>query len=243
VKQAGVAMDGGKQEEALKLFEKALSMDPDAVDALLHRANLRMLQANLDEAQTDLEHCVRLRPNHVLAHLRLAAVLTSKNDPAGAKQHLESAEQVDPDSSEVQSYRGELLFTQNEFGQAKEQFEKAMKLEPKNPTPYVNAALAVLNTPPEPDKQMAMAREACGLLEKAVEVDPQFQAAYVQLGQLKLGMATDLSSARGVIELYEQGLSYCKSREEMKDLCSMKLLTQAQVDAATMLKMETFSMQ
>jgi hypothetical protein len=55
-------------------------------------------------------------------------------------------------------------------------------------------------------------------------------------------MATDLSSARGVIELCEQGLSYCKSREEMKDLFSMKLLTQAQVDA-TMLKMETFSMQ
>jgi hypothetical protein len=74
-------------------------------------------------------------------------------------------------------------------------------------------------------------------------VDPQFQAAYVQLGQLRLGMATDLSSARSVIDLYEQGLSYCRTKEVMKDLCSMKLLTQAQVDAATVLKMETFSMQ
>jgi import receptor subunit TOM70 len=243
VKQAGVAMDGGKQEEALTLFDKALSMDPDAVDALLHRANLRMLQANLNDAQTDLEHCVKLRPDHVLAHLRLAAVLTSKNDPNGAKKHLETAERVDPDSSEVQSYRGELYFTQNEFAQAKDQFEKAMKLEPKNPTPYVNAALAVLNTPPPPGQQMAVAEEACQLLEAAIKVDPQFQAAYVQLGQLKLGMATDLSSARDVIKLYEQGLNYCRMKEEMKDLCSMKLLTQAQLDAAVMLKMETFSVQ
>lgn len=243
VKQAGVAMDAGKQEEALSLFEQALSTDPDAADALLHRANLRMLQANLDEAEKDLERCVTLRPNHVLAHLRLAAVLTSKNNPAGAKRHMEKAEAIDPDSSEVQSYRGELLFTQNEFAQAKEQFEKAMKLEPGNPTPYVNAALAELNTPPQPGQQMEMAKEACRLLEEAIKVDPQFQAAYVQLGQLKLGMATDLDSARSVIQLYDQGLSYCRTKEEMKDLCSMKMLTQAQVDAANMLKMETFSMQ
>ena len=243
VKQAGVAMDAGKQDEALKLFDKALSMDPDAVDALLHRANLRMLQQNLKDAQVDLEKCVKLRPDHVLAHLRLAAVLTSKNDETGAEKHLRMAEKVDPDSSEVQSYRGELYFTQNDFSNAKEQFEKAMKLEPKNPTPYVNAALAILNTPPPPGQQMRVAQEACELLEKAITVDPQFQAAYVQLGQLKLGMATDLVSAREVIKLYEQGLVHCRMKEEMKDLCSMKLLTQAQVDAATSLKMETFSVQ
>ena len=234
VKQAGVAMDGGHQKEALVLFDKALSMDPDAVDALLHRANLRMLQTNLDAAEADLRRCVKLRPDHVLAHLRLAAVLTSKNDSSGAKRHLLMAERVDPNSSEIQSYRGELCFTQNEFVEAKEQFEKAMRLEPKNPTPYVNAALAVLNTPPPPGKQMAVAQEAVKLLEDAIKVDPQFQAAYVQLGQLKLGMATDLASAREVIKLYEEGLSYCRVKDEMKDLLSMKLLTQAQVDAASM---------
>lgn len=243
VKRAGVAMDGGKHDQALKLFEKALIMDPDAVDALLHRANLRMLQSNLQEAQSDLEKCVKLRPNHVLAHLRLAAVLTSKNDPLGAKKHLEQAARVDPDSSEVQSYQGELLFTQNEFGQAKEQFEKAIQLEPKNPTPYVNAALACLNSPPEPGKQMEVAMEAVQFLEQAIEVDPQFQAAYIQLGQLKLGMAQDLVSAREVLEMYKKGLSYCRTKDEMRDLCSMKILTQAQVDAANQLKMETFSLQ
>ena len=243
VKKAGVAMDAGKHDQALKLFEKALILDPDAVDALLHRANLRMLQGNLSEAKADLEKCVKLRPNHVLAHLRLAAVLTSTNDTVGAKRHLDQAARIEPKSSEVQSYKGELLFTQNEFGQAKEQFEKAIELEPKNPTPYVNAALACLNSPPEPGKQLEMAVEAVQFLEQAIEVDPQFQAAYIQLGQLKLGMAQDLDSARGVLKMYTQGLSYCRTKEEMKDLCSMRILTQAQVDAATQLKMETFSLQ
>lgn len=243
VKQAGVAMDGGKPEEAVELFDKALSIDPDAVDALLHRANLRMLQNNAEAAKADLQKCVKLRPNHIQAHLRLAAVLTGTNDTPGALRHLKLAEKIDPNSSEVQSYRGELCFTQNEFEKAKTLFEKAIKLEPKNPTPYVNAAVAILQTPPQPGQQMAFAQEACKLLEEAIKVDPQFQAAYVQLGQLKLGMATDLDSARSVVKLYDEGLTYCRTKDEMKDLCSMKLLTQAQVDAATALKMETFTFQ
>jgi len=243
VKQAGVAMDAGEHETAIKLFDAALAVDPDAVDALLHRANLGMIQGNLPKAKEDLERCIKLRPNYVMARLRLAAVLTSTNDAAAAKKHLEAAAREAPDSSDVLSYQGELFFTQNDFVRAREKFEKAMKLEPKNPTPYVNTALAVLNTPPVPGKQMEMADEACGLLEKAIAVDPQFQTAYVQLGQLKLGMATDLTTAREVVELYDKGLSYCRTKEEMKDLMGMKLLTQAQVDGATALKMESFSHQ
>jgi len=243
VKQAGVAMDSGDHEKALDLFTSALSVDPDAVDALLHRANLRMVQADLVAAKVDLERCIELRPDYVMARLRLAAVLTSTNDSAGAKKHLEAAARVAPDSSDVLSYQGELFFTQNDFVSARREFEKAMKLEPKNPTPYVNTALAVLNTPPEPGKQIEMAHEACVLLEKAIEVDPQFQTAYVQLGQLKLGMATDLNTAREVVELYDKGLSTCRTKEEMKDLMGMKLLTQAQVDGATAMKMESFSHQ
>ena len=162
VKQAGVAMDATKHEEALKLFDRALTIDPDAVDALLHRANLRMLQADLNAAKVDLERCIELRPDYVMARLRLAAVLSSTNDSAGAKKHLEAAARLDPDSSDVLSYQGELYFTQSDFVRAKEHFERAMKLEPKNPTPYVNTALAVLNTPPEPGKQLEMATEACG---------------------------------------------------------------------------------
>lgn len=243
VKQAGVAMDAGEHETALELFAEALTVDPDAVDALLHRANLRMIQADLASAKKDLEKCIKLRPNYVMARLRLAAVLTSTNDPTGAKKHLEAAAREAPDSSDVLSYQGELFFTQNDFVKAREKFEKAMKIEPKNPTPYVNTALAVLNTPPVPGKQLEMAEEACGLLEKAIAVDPQFQTAYVQLGQLKLGMATDLKTAKEVVDLYDKGLSYCRTKEEMKDLMGMKLLTQAQVDGATALKMESFSHQ
>lgn len=191
VKLAGVCMDGSWQVKAMELFEKALAMDAKCVDALLHRSNLYMIQGKPNLAQQDLEKCIQYNPNHVMARLRLASILAATQDPTNAKKQLDAAERIEPNSSEVQSYRGEWFFTQNQMEEARKQFEKAMQLEPNNPTPYVNAAMAILNTPPSPNAPSSSpavdAPAAIRLLERALEVDPQFMAAYVQLGQLKLG--------------------------------------------------------
>lgn len=242
VKRAGVKMDGGEHDAAVELFDTALGLDPETTDALLHRANLRLLQQKVDEAKADLLQCLKVRPDHLLARLRLATLLMAVNDVEGTKQQLDKAEKMVPNSSEVHSYRGEMHFAQGELEDAKMQFQKAIDCEPSNPTPYVNVALAIMNTPPTaggpPD-----AAGAITMLEKAIAVDPQMHSAYMHLGQLKLAMATDLSVARTVIELYDQALDNCRTPDEMRDICGVRLLTEAQVDAATMLKMETFSMQ
>ena len=242
VKCAGVKMDSGKLEEAMELFKTALELDPTAVDALLHRANLYMLQQKPNEAKEDLELCLKLQPDHLLARLRLATVHMATEDLEGAKRHLDKAAEVDPDSSEVHSYRGELQFAQGDFAEAKAEFDRAIECDAGNPTPYVNAALTVMNTPPAgggpPDIP-----ESIRLLEKAIEVDPQFHNAYVHLGQFKLSMATDLTTAKEVVALYDKGLEYCRTPDELKDIVSMRILTVAQVDAAAMLKMDTLSMQ
>jgi len=242
VKRAGVKMDAGDQNEALALFDTALGLDARATDALLHRANLRMLQQKPMEAKDDLMKCLEIRPDHVLARLRLATVLMATEDMSGASKCLMEAEKSDPKSSEVHSYRGEMHFANGEFTDARAEFDHAIDLDSTNPTPYVNAALAVMNVPPvgggPPDIP-----EAIRLLEKAIEVDPQFHQAYVHLGQLKLSMATDLSTAKEVVSLYDKGLTYCRTAEELKDIVSMRILTVAQVDAASMLKMDSLQMQ
>eukprot|EP00573_Skeletonema_grethae_P000034 CAMPEP_0201687564 /NCGR_PEP_ID=MMETSP0578-20130828/1568_1 /ASSEMBLY_ACC=CAM_ASM_000663 /TAXON_ID=267565 /ORGANISM="Skeletonema grethea, Strain CCMP 1804" /LENGTH=673 /DNA_ID=CAMNT_0048171727 /DNA_START=53 /DNA_END=2074 /DNA_ORIENTATION=- len=242
VKRAGVKMDGANYSDADALFKEALALNPTASDALLHRANLRMLQQRVPESETDLDTCIRLYPNNLLARLRLATVCMAKEDLDGAKKMLEKAEEYDPDSSEVHCYRGELHFARGDFNEAKSEFQKAMECDTSNPTPYVNAALAVVNTPSAMGAMPDFA-EAIRLLEKAIEVDPMFHAAYVQLGQMKLSMATDLSRAKEVVELYDKGLEYCRTPEELRDICSMRILTVAQIDAAHALHMETLNMQ
>ena len=244
VKRAGVKMDEWDHPGAEALFTDALALNPTASDALLHRANMRMLQQRVSDSQKDLETCIRLYPNNMLARLRLATVYMAKEDLDGAKRMLDQAEEYDTDSSEVHCYRGELHFAKGEFENAKSEFEKSIRCDPTNPTPYVNAALALVNIPPPGGSMMSPDfAGAITLLEKAVEVDPMMHGAYVQLGQMKLSMATDLSKAREVVDLYDKALEYCRSPEELKDICSMRILTVAQIDAAHALHMETLNMQ
>ena len=99
-----------------------------------------------------------------------------------------------------------------------------------------------MNTP-GPNGGVPDVAEAIKLLEKAIKKDPLFYAAYVHLGQLKLSLATDLKAAREVVELYDRGLSFCRTEDEAKDIVSMRVLSQAQLDAAAALKMETLNMQ
>ena len=242
VKRAGVKMDGANFTEAEALFKEALALNPTASDALLHRANLRMLQQRVADSENDLDTCIRLYPNNLLARLRLATVCMAKEDLDGANKMLDKAEEYEPESSEVHCYRGELHFAKGDFNEAKSEFQKAMEYDSTNPTPYVNQALAVVNTPAAMGTMPDFA-EAIRLLENAIEVDPMFHAAYVQLGQMKLSMATDLSKAKEVVELYDKGLQYCRTPEELKDICSMRILTVAQIDAAHALHMETLNMQ
>ena len=243
VKRAGVKMDEWDHPAAEVLFTKALALNPTASDGLLHRANMRMLQQRVSDSQNDLETCIRLYPNNMLARLRLATVYMAKEDMDGANRMLDQAEEYDPNSSEVHCYRGELHFAKGEFANAREEFEKSIKCDPTNPTAYLNAALTLVNiqpaggpmTPPD----IAGAIE---LLEKTIEVDPMMHQAYLQLGQMKLSMVTDLKRAKEVVDLYDKALEYCRSPEEMKDICSMRILTVAQIDAAHALHMETLNM-
>lgn len=99
-------MDGANHNDAEKLFAQALELNPNASDALLHRANLRMLQQRVADSESDLKTCIRLYPNNLLARLRLATVFMAKEDIDSAKQMLDEASENDPDSSEVHCYRG-----------------------------------------------------------------------------------------------------------------------------------------
>jgi import receptor subunit TOM70 len=242
VKIAGVVMDDGKYDDAMSYFDKALSFDPTATDALLHRANLFLLQKMPLKAKADLIKCLELRPDYSIARLRLATVLMTTEEVSEAQKCLDVAANIDPQSSEVRSYLGEMYFSRGDFAEARREFELAIKYDPENPTAYFNAALVVINSPPVGGGAPNIS-EAVALLEKAIKVDPHFHQAYVHLGQLKLSMAMDLTGAKKVVSLYDKGLGYCRRNEEMKDIISMKILAIAQIEAASILKMDTFTMQ
>ncbi|GMI17304.1 hypothetical protein TrLO_g676 [Triparma laevis f. longispina] len=240
VRCAGIKMDEGEIPTAEKWFEKALALDPNFPDALLHRSNLYMLQRNLEKATADIEKCLQLKPDFLSAQLRQATLFMHSNDAQKALKCLDVADKLSPKSSDIQIYRGELFFTMSDVDKALECFEKAMDYDKSNPNAYVNAALAIMNKQPAMGQPPDIPR-AMTLLEKGLEIDPQFQGAYIHLGQLKLTMAKELSDCVEVIDLYTQGLNQCRTKDEMADLVKMQIMAEAQHEAAMLLKMVTLS--
>jgi len=238
VKCAGIKMDEGEIAAAEKWFEKALDIDPNFPDALLHRSNLYMLKQELDKATVDIERCLSVKPDFLSAQLRQATLCMHQNQADKALKCLSVADKLSPKSSDIQVYLGELHFTTEKVDKALASFEKAMEYDKNNPNAYINAALAIMNKQPLPGQPPDVQR-AMELLEKGLEIDPQFQGAYIHLGQLKLTMAKRLEDCLEVVELYNRGLNQCRTKEEMADLVKMLVMAECQYRAADLLGMTT----
>ena len=222
----------------MQWFEKALAIDPNFPDALLHRSNLYMLKQDLDKATVDIEKCLSVKPDFLSAQLRQATLCMHQNQADKALKCLSVADKLSPKSSDIQVYLGELHFTTEKVDKALASFEKAMEYDKNNPNAYINAALAIMNQQPLPGQPPDVVR-AMELLEKGLDIDPQFQGAYIHLGQLKLTMAKRLEDCLEVVELYNRGLNQCRTKDEMADLVKMLVMAECQYNAAKLLGMTT----
>lgn len=78
----------GRCEDALHLFEKALTHFPD--DAVLHfnRAIAFEELGRLEDAERSYQRCLALDPSYADAHHNLAILLERRGDPQGLVRHL-----------------------------------------------------------------------------------------------------------------------------------------------------------
>ncbi len=89
-----------------------------------------------------------------LRNLNMAELFISKKQWTDALKELISAEKLDPNNAKVYALKGLVQMNQNAAAIAKASFQKALKLDPKEPTALkylnqVNVATKTLEKPPE----------------------------------------------------------------------------------------------
>jgi curved DNA-binding protein CbpA len=91
-----------------------------------------------------------------LRNLNMAELFISKKQWTDALKELISAEKIDPNNAKVYALKGLVQMNQNAAAIAKASFQKALKLDPKEPTAvkYINQ-VSVATKPPEkpPEKK------------------------------------------------------------------------------------------
>lgn len=90
-----------------------------------------------------------------LRNLNMAELFISKKQWTDALKELIGAEKLDPNNAKVYALKGLVQMNQNAAAIAKASFQKALKLDPKEPTAmkYINQVSATTPTPAQPPEK------------------------------------------------------------------------------------------
>lgn len=81
----------GQERKALRLYTRALALEPDLAIALYDRGELRLVSGDLLGARVDFEAAAEARPDHWAVHFRLAHLAGREGDVRAFEEHLVDA--------------------------------------------------------------------------------------------------------------------------------------------------------
>jgi tetratricopeptide (TPR) repeat protein len=132
--QLGSAAERAKDiDQAVKHFRKALEMEPDFAEALNYLGYMWAERGeNLDEAHSMLERALKQEPKNAAFLDSMAWVLYKQKKAAEALPYMQKAIELtkEPDAT-LQDHLGDIFAAMKRMDEAREAWEKALKIEPK----------------------------------------------------------------------------------------------------------------
>ena len=129
---AVLAAKRGQFDEALSLFDRARTLEPENLDAWLNAGNIRRALGNM-EATNDFRQALALDPDNLQAHMGLGLCLQKQGDAEGAHKHLSRVTALQPEMPGAAKLAGKLAMQLAKMGVARGHLEAALKLEPDDP--------------------------------------------------------------------------------------------------------------
>ncbi|HTZ84769.1 MAG TPA: sulfatase-like hydrolase/transferase [Candidatus Acidoferrales bacterium] len=131
----------GRTEEARSWLDKALESNPQNYRAWYQRG---LLEGEKDPAaaQTAYEKTVQIQPNFSAGQRELGMSLFAQKNYSLAAMHLEKAIELGLDDARMHNFLGICYNRTNRTAKAVQQFEHAIKLDPKLAEAHLNLAFA-----------------------------------------------------------------------------------------------------
>ena len=176
--QAKLAAADGRYDEALSLLDQVAADNPNNPTLKFERAMILIDASRPDAAEKELRETVALKPDFFDAQRILGRLLLEKagNDKAKideALTHLQAAFKIDPDDLGTGMAVAQIYLASNRYPEAERTL--AMLLERAPDQRVLNYTYAQVLT------KLGRGDESRKYLERAVEVDPTFAPAILQL--------------------------------------------------------------
>lgn len=218
LKMALVRLENNDFMQMTAALETSHSLKEDNPALYYHRAEILALSGNLDAAVNDFVTAQKLYPGFEICYVHHARALLGLNRFDDAERLLNKAAKRFPNSVEVQNGLGEVLFCRKDFTGANAKFDEILTKHPKSPQVYLNKALLAVS-----DGMDYKAAEKN--LLKALEINPDYEAPYLQLANLKLSQGL----AEETMKHYDDAIAHARTHQDLVSIYSLKCSSVAQI--------------
>jgi tetratricopeptide (TPR) repeat protein len=154
------AMRAGRDEEAIKLFNDLIAKVPTCSDCYYNLGVAYSKRQQFAEAEASFVKATELAPNSADAYTGLANVYNAQKKFDQAQQASAKAAELSGaggggGSAEALYNQGVILWNAGKFAEAKEQFEAAVKTDPKMAMAFYQLGMANLNLGQVPEARKA----------------------------------------------------------------------------------------
>ncbi len=200
--------------DQLALWSRTIELNPRAGIAYNNLGNRALLLRDYDRAQQLLERAVELEPDEPIAHFNLGQFYSAVNRPVMAIDSFRHAVQLGPRYAEAHYRLAVELRKVGEYDDAIAHLRDAIQLQPISPLPYNELAtlLAERGRVEDAERTLRLAirsadsaqthfnlaivlgrkgqqDEALAELQRALEIDPEYQPARAALERARAGSA------------------------------------------------------
>jgi len=172
IAMAEMAHRGGNVAQARQLYQKALTVDPKSMSALLSAARMEDREGNMDVALGLYQNAAAVQPNNPTVLNDLALCLARKGDFAEAHRALVHVVEIEPRKPLYRNNMAKVLIEMNRLDEA------AWHLAQVHPPAVVSYNMGVLL------HQRGRGQEATQFLAHALQIDPQMQPARTLIAQI-----------------------------------------------------------
>ncbi|KAK5895668.1 hypothetical protein CgunFtcFv8_009343 [Champsocephalus gunnari] len=169
----------GHQEEALSIYREAVQkmpkqFAPHSLFNMMGEAYMRL--SRLEEAGHWYRESLRVKPDHIPAHLTYGKLLSIMGQKTEAERYYLRAIQLDPTKGNGYMHYGQFLLEQSRLSEAAEMAERAAELDQSEFDVVFSAAHML--------RQASLNEAAERQYERAAGLRPDYPAALMNLGAI-----------------------------------------------------------
>jgi len=218
IKLASCLLEKGELEPSLELFDRAAMISSDDPDLYYHRAHIKFMLNQYEDAIEDYKKSAELDPSFVFCYIQQGVAYYRNGSTPTAIKTFEDAAKKFPNSPDLHNYYGEILMDLQRFDDAMNEFDKASKVAPQLPFSYVNKAILY--------QQKMDLLNSEKFVRKALEVDPECDIAHVHLAQICL-QKHDIAES---VEEYSKAIEVARTNMDLQQAVMCREAAKAQLD-------------